>query len=204
MTNPDPSAGLTFKAVDASLWPDLERLFEGRGGPRNCWCMVWRATPEERRAATAAQGKAVRGKPAPSGLLRKAALKRRVDAGVPIGLLAYNDSGEPVGWVSVAPRRTYRPMGGPAVPDDDPGRIWSIVCFFLQRRLRGQGILYRLLEAAVEHARRRGAAAVEAYPVAADASSYRFMGFVPAFEKAGFRPIGPAGTIRTLMRLDLS
>ena len=33
---------LTFKAVDQHNWKDLEKLFESRGGPHNCWCMVWR------------------------------------------------------------------------------------------------------------------------------------------------------------------
>ena len=38
---------LVFYEVDAGRWPDFERLFESRGGPKACWCMVWRATPVE-------------------------------------------------------------------------------------------------------------------------------------------------------------
>src|SRR5262249_24285373 len=34
---------LEFHEVDAERWRDLERLFESRGGPESCWCMVWRA-----------------------------------------------------------------------------------------------------------------------------------------------------------------
>jgi hypothetical protein len=45
---------------------------------------------------------------------------------------------------------------------------------------------------------------VEAYPVAPDAPSYRFMGFVPVFEEAGFAEVGRAGTRRHVMRLSLS
>jgi hypothetical protein len=40
---------LTFRAVGRDSWRDLERLFESRGGPKSCWCMVWRATPKEAR-----------------------------------------------------------------------------------------------------------------------------------------------------------
>jgi hypothetical protein len=44
---------------------------------------------------------------------------------------------------------------------------------------------------------------VEAYPVDADSPSYRFMGFVAPFEKAGFREVGRAGTRRHVMRRSL-
>ncbi len=151
--------------------------------------MVWRATPAERRRT--------------DGASRKAALRRRVQAGVPVGLLGYLD-GEPVAWCSIAPRPTYRPLGGPSLPGEAPERVWSLVCFFVVRRLRGQGIMKRLIEAAVEHARRKGATAVEAYPVDPESPSYRFMGFTPVFAAAGFREVGRAGTRRHVMRLGLA
>jgi GNAT superfamily N-acetyltransferase len=179
-------AGLEFHEVDRERWRDLERLFESRGGPKSCWCMLWRATPGEARDT--------------SGASRKAALHRRVDAGVPIGILGYL-RGEPVAWCSIAPRETYRRLGG--VEEEDGERVWSLVCFFVPRRLRGHGITARLIEAAVEHARRRGATVIEAYPVDADSPSYRFMGFVPAFQSAGFDEVGRAGTRRHVMRLRI-
>ena len=174
--------------VDRGTWPDLERLFQARGGPKSCWCMVWRATPEESRHT--------------DGASRKAALQGRVDAGVPVGLLAYLQ-GEPVGWCSVAPRPAYRRLGGPDDPALDPSRVWSIVCFFVPRSARGHGIMTHLLESAISCARRHGAAVVEAYPVDPDSPSYRFMGFVPAFEAHGFTEVGRAGTRRHVMRLTI-
>lgn len=179
---------LVFREVNQERWGDLERLFEGRGGPKHCWCMVWRARGEESRNT--------------DGRSRKGALKRRVEAGVPIGILGYLD-GEPVAWCSIAPRPTYRPLGGFDDPADDPERVWSLVCFFVVRRLRGHGITQRLIAAAVDHARRRGATVVEAYPVEPDSPSYRFMGFIPSFEAAGFQEVGLAGSRRHVMRLRL-
>ncbi|HLF08561.1 MAG TPA: hypothetical protein VI789_04350, partial [Dehalococcoidia bacterium] len=38
---------LTFREVEQQHWGDLVRLFENPGGPKACWCMVWRATPDE-------------------------------------------------------------------------------------------------------------------------------------------------------------
>jgi GNAT superfamily N-acetyltransferase len=78
---------------------------------------------------------------------------------------------------------------------------WSIACFFVVRRLRGQGVSQSIITAAVEFARNRGASIVEAYPVDASSPSYRFMGFVPMFEAAGFREVGRAGSRRYVFQL---
>jgi GNAT superfamily N-acetyltransferase len=104
-----------------------------------------------------------------------------------------------VAWCSIAPRDTYRRLGG--VEADGGERVWSLACFFVIRRLRGMGITARLIEAAVDHARRRGATVIEAYPVDPDSPSYRFMGFVPSFQSAGFDEVARAGTRRHVMRL---
>jgi GNAT superfamily N-acetyltransferase len=176
---------LVFREVTPASWTGFEGLFECRGGPKACWCMVWRATPEEARHT--------------DGRSRKAAMKARVMAGTTVGLLGYLGD-EAVAWCSVAPRETYRRL----VEDDgnDEG-IWSIACFFVIRRLRGQGVSQRVIAAAVEFARERGASIVEAYPVDPSSPSYRFMGFIPMFKEAGFREVGRAGTRRHVFRLTL-
>jgi GNAT superfamily N-acetyltransferase len=176
---------LVFHEADASRWTDFEHLFQSRGGPKACWCMLWRATPSEAKHK--------------DGASRKNAIAQRVSAGIPIGLLGYLDR-EPVAWCSVAPRSTYRRL----VEDDssDEG-IWSIACFFVVRRLREQGMTQRIIAAAVEHARAHGASIVEAYPVDPDSPSYRFMGLVSAFRKAGFREVARAGIRRHVMQLNL-
>src|SRR5581483_770729 len=131
------------------------------------------------------------------GTSRRAQIKARVDAGAPIGILAFAQ-GQPVAWCSIAPRETYRALGGPpAAPNE---RIWSLACFFIKRSHRGQGLAAALIEAAVTEAARCGATAVEAYPVDVDSPSYRFMGFAPMFEAAGFRKVGDAGSRRHVMR----
>jgi hypothetical protein len=69
MTNFPDFDRLVFHEVDSSLWVDFDRLFESRGGPKACWCMVWRATPEEEKLK--------------DGASRKAAMAKRIAAGVP-------------------------------------------------------------------------------------------------------------------------
>jgi len=179
---------LVFHEVGADRWRDLERLFEAPGGPKHCWCMVWRSMP---CGTTRSDSRA-----------KKAALEGRVRDCVPVGILGYLD-GEPVAWCSIAPRATYRDMGGGSGPSDGPDSVWAIACFFVPRRLRGQGVTRRLIAAAVEHARGKGATIVEAYPVAPESPSYRFMGFVSSFRAAGFREVGVAGIRRHVMRLAL-
>jgi GNAT superfamily N-acetyltransferase len=147
--------------------------------------MVWRASPSEAKHTDSAH--------------RKAAMAERVCAGTPVGLLWYAN-GEPVAWCSVAPRSTYRRLVCDTSADEG---IWSIACFFIVRRLRGMGITRQLIDAAVGYARAHGAAVVEAYPVDADSPSYRFMGFVPVFEEAGFADVGREGKRRHVMQLTL-
>ena len=148
--------------------------------------MVWRATPQEAKRT--------------DGASRKAAFTRRVRQGLPVGILGYLE-GKPVAWCSIAPRQTYRNLGGVAEAADE--NVWSLACFFVTRQYRGQGMTARLISAAVEQAWARGATVVEAYPVDPDSPSYRFMGFVAAFKKAGFVEAGRAGTRRHVMRLQL-
>lgn len=175
---------LEIKPVDRSTWPDLERLFESKGGPKYCWCMAWRADREERKHS--------------DGASRKAFLKARVDAGIPVGILAFA-GGEPVAWCSVAPKETYRRLDD--LNRDEPDeRIWSIVCFFIRRAWRGRRLTPALVQAAIGYAQSNGATMVEAYPVDPESHSYRFMGFVPMFQALGFTEIGMAGSRRHVMR----
>ena len=106
---------LEFHEVDAARWGDFERLFESRGGPKFCWCMVWRAGSKTNK-----------------GVDRKFAIRRYVSNETPIGLLGYSE-GEPVAWCSIAPRPTYRDLGGPNRAGELPEQVWSLACFFIRR-----------------------------------------------------------------------
>lgn len=179
-------ARLTFRPVTPETRDDFCALFERRGGPRHCWCMIWRATAEEGR-----------GTPGP---LRRAQMLGRIAERTPVGLLGYAGA-EPVAWVSIAPKATHRRLGGPDPAEGD--RVWSLACFYIRRDHRGRGLTHELIAAALAEARRHGATAVEAYPVAPDSPSYGYMGRVPAFLRAGFKEIARAGTRRHVMRRAL-
>ena len=184
------TAKLEIHPVTRERWPDMVKLFERRGprgGHRNtpgygCWCMYWRDRSLEH------------------GTPKKRAMGTLVRAGREPGLLAYDD-GEPIGWVSIAPREEFHtllrsPQYRPRDEDED---VWSIVCFVVDRYAQRQGVASALLEAAVEHARKRGATAVEAYPHVSNGSDY--MGSVPLYEDAGFARVRDANK-RAIYRLD--
>ncbi len=177
---------LNFREVTKDSWDDFARLFEQRGSPKSCWCMVWRASTAESKHR--------------DGVSRRAQVKARVDAGTPIGLLGYL-GGEPVAWCSIAPRETYRSLGGAHLNETE--RVWSLACLFIQRSHRGKGYMPQIIKAAAAHAKANDATSLEAYPVDRDSPSYRFMGFVDTFASGGFLEVGRAGERRHVMRLQL-
>jgi GNAT superfamily N-acetyltransferase len=179
-----------IRPATQSRWKDLVRLFGPNGASANCWCMWWRMRSAEFDRATPRS--------------KRDALRRLVTDGRAPGLLAYRD-GEPVGWVSVAPREEYgRLERSPTLKRVDDTPVWSIVCFYVDRRHRGDGVARALLRGAVDHAARGGATAVEAYPVdparRTYASAEAYTGVVPLFEEAGFREVARRGSRPILRR----
>jgi GNAT superfamily N-acetyltransferase len=131
---------------------------------------------------------------------RAAALESMVLRGIPVGVLAYSE-GEPVAWCSIAPRQTYRGLEKyrKLSPIDDK-TVWSIVCFYVDRRYRRRGMTFELLKAAVAYAASQGASIVEGYPVEPDSRSYTYMGRPATFLDAGFHDVTPEGRERLVMR----
>jgi GNAT superfamily N-acetyltransferase len=177
---------LTFKPVTEATKDDFLTVF-GKGGPNYCWCMPYRVTADEKKAA-------------PRGSDRQALMLGRIARKVTVGLVGYLE-GEPVAWVSVAPRSTFVASLGPEAEAGQ--KVWALTCMFIRRTHRGQGFGHQLIDAAIKQAKGHKADVLEAYPVDPDSPSYRHMGFVPAFEAAGFKPGGMIGSRRHLMRLTM-
>lgn len=129
---------------------------------------------------------------------------RRLIADRPTGILAYDP--DPIGWVSVGPRPEFGRLNRSRVTkpvDDAP--VWSIVCFYVHRDRRGQGVGSALLGAAIAHARAGGAAAIEGYPLDKEspANADAWWGVLPMFARAGFIEIARRSPTRPVMRLAL-
>jgi GNAT superfamily N-acetyltransferase len=131
---------------------------------------------------------------------RIAALDTLVQQETPVGVLAYRD-GEPVGWVSVAPRETYAALERfKALPRIDDQPVWSVVCFFIDHHERGQGLTLGLLKAALAYAVSQCVEIVEGYPVEPGARLYTYMGSPATFRAAGFQEVARPTEGRPIMR----
>jgi GNAT superfamily N-acetyltransferase len=176
---------LEFHPVSMERWADLTAFFERHGNTNYCWCMRWRLKGAEFKRLRAAE--------------RRNKLTSMVEAKIPVGVLGYHQ-GKPAGWCSIAPRETYTLLEASRTLkriDDLP--VWSVVCFFVEPGLRGQGLPVKLLRAAVTYAISQGARVIEGYPVEPD-QSYRFMGSPSVFERAGFHEVAVAKNGRRIVR----
>jgi GNAT superfamily N-acetyltransferase len=162
---------IEVRPVTSDNWEDFVRLFEAKGSPHYCWCTPYRLRAQDLTKVE-----------------KKAQMQKLVSAGTPIGVLAY-DRDQPIGWCSVAPRETYVRLArsrtmprvtAPATP------TWTILCFFVARSHRDQGVTHALLEGAVVYAKRQGARVVEGYPFDTAGISATHQGHSRVFEEADF------------------
>jgi GNAT superfamily N-acetyltransferase len=127
-------------------------------------------------------------------------------------MVAYVD-GEPAGWVAVEPRSAYPKLRTSRIvwkgrhEDKDDDGVWAITCFAVRVGYRKQGLMYELAAAAVEHARERGAIAVEGYPIVPDPGQQITWGEVNVgtpgpFAAAGLTEVSRPTKRRRVMRLD--
>jgi GNAT superfamily N-acetyltransferase len=183
-----------IKTLTPGRWDDLLELFGERGAYAGCWCMFFRVRQSEFEGGARGRGRG-----------NRRAFKKLVDRRKVPGLLAYRD-GRPVGWCSVAPRSEFgRVERSPTTkPVDDEADVWSIVCFYIDRRHRGRGVASALLEGAVEHASKKGARIVEGYPIDSSVrkvpNAEGYHGFQSMFEAAGFEEVARRSPSRPVMR----
>ena len=173
-------------------WADLEAVFDLPGGSivRGCWCMYYRRSGKVSVSASA-------------GADNKRQLCDLVDAGVVPGLVGYVD-GSPAGWISLGPRGDYAKLRrSPIMKPVDDCDVWSVVCTYVAKRYRGQGVQHQLLRAAVRYAAERGVRILEAYPVDKPERShddFMFFGSRSLYESAGFTEVVRRSPTRVVMR----
>ena len=183
-------SNLDFFPLTSDRWDDFTRLFGERGACGGCWCMWMRLT----RSVFEQQ----------KGELNKNAIKEFVDSGNIPGLLAYQND-EPIGWISVAPREEFSVLQRSRIlkPIDDKP-VWSVACFFIDKKYRNQGLSVRLLHAAIEYVKQKGGEIVEGYPVEPKKdrmpAAFAWTGLASAFLAAGFSEKERRSATRPIMR----
>jgi GNAT superfamily N-acetyltransferase len=178
------------KPLTPDRWNDFEGLFGEKGAYGGCWCMWWRIT---RREFEEQQGDG-----------NRKAMKTIVESGEIPGLLFYSE-GKAIAWCSIAPRDNYASLNRSRILkklDDTP--VWSLVCFFVDKAYRNQGLIQEVLRGAIEYVRDQGGKVIEAYPNVPKrgrlppVSSY--MGLLSMFEKAGFVEVARPSKSKVIMR----
>jgi GNAT superfamily N-acetyltransferase len=182
-----------FYSLTKERWNDFTKLFGEKGGCAGCWCMYWRV-----RRKLYEQNK---------GDGNKRAIKKIVTSGTIPGILAYKNS-KPVGWCSVAPRDDFPVLENSRVLKRiDEKSVWSVVCFFIKKEFRGNGVSINLLEAAKRYVKDKGGKIIEGYPIEPKQDkfpeAFAWVGFASAFRKAGFKEIARRSETRPIMRFIL-
>ena len=183
---------------------DLLAVFGDRGSSATCFCQRYKLQPREGFASY------------PSAI-RRDRLEEQTRCGDPSadatsGIVAYLGD-EPVGWCAVEPRpayfglaRVYRVQWEGRNEDRSDESVWSVTCVLVRAGYRGRGIAYALAAGAVEHARARGARALEAYPYRTEVGEITWDEIHPGAESifvaAGMSEITRPGKRRLVMRIE--
>lgn len=195
---------ITCVPANEASWEELQLVFGTRGPASRCWCQRYRLGPGESFGAVPDEVRAGR-------------LREQADAGCPgaehtSGLVARLD-GEPVGWCAVEPRPAYDglvrvfrvPWEGRAEDRTDDS-VWAVTCVLARAGHRRRGVGRALVRAAVDHARDRGARALEGYPILSTdvVSEELHVGTLAMFLDAGFTEVARPTRRRAVVRIDFA
>ena len=189
---------ITVQALGPSRVDDFLRFFDGPAFADNpdwsgCYCFYYHSTAgdAEWKRRTAAENREA---------ARRAILEGRLT-----GFLAYAD-GEPVGWCNVNERERFeRLRDEPELRAPVPrgaGRVWTIVCFVVDPRFRGQGVARTLLERVCTDLSALGLGWLEAFARKGDglSAAQQYHGPLSMYLKAGFEVAWEAGMFHILRR----
>jgi GNAT superfamily N-acetyltransferase len=139
----------------------------------------------------------------PTGIAAKIEMQARTDSGKMNGQLGYIGR-DCVGWIAVDPMAE---LIGHDCLETGKSQEWSIHCIFVKSGFRGQGISTRLIVAAVEYCKSRGAKTISAFPIPEGnrgrfpVNEAEFSGRFSTYSKLGFQSM--AGTSDFYQRMEL-
>ncbi|WP_426247387.1 GNAT family N-acetyltransferase [Nocardioides sp. LHG3406-4] len=194
---------VTVVPANEATWDDLQTVLGTRGPAARCQCQRFKLQRRESFGSFPVEERAHR-------------LRQQTDCGHPeaeatSGLVAYVDA-EPAGWCAVEPRpaftglvRTMRVPWEGRDEDRTDESVWAVTCVFTRQGFRRQGVSRVLVRAAVDFARKRGARAIEGYPITTTdvITEELLVGTVGTFAAAGFTEVSRPTLRRAVMRLDL-
>jgi GNAT superfamily N-acetyltransferase len=200
------NVSISVLPANEASWDDLTTIFGTRGDAFVCQCQRYKLAPRESFRRVPVEVRAER--------LRRQTNCGQADGPTTSGLVAYLGS-EPAGWCAVEPRpayagllRVYRVPWLGRAEDKADASVWAVTCVFTRAGYRRRGISYALAGAAVDFARKRGARALEAYPMITEPGQdvpwgELHVGSRSIFAAAGFAEVSRPTPRRVVMRIDL-
>ena len=189
---------MSIEVRPATVFDDVATLVGPKKPTSNvCFCLSYRIGSKENVAL--------------KGTARADRVRELCHQDPPPGVIAYLDD-EPVGWAAVYPRRDTSFARNRLIPHIDDLDVWSLWCLRVRPGHRKQGISHALIEGSVAYAKKRGAPAIEGYPVDNRGEKVNltmaYVGTRRLFEDAGFTKAADTDSVldgfpRVLMRLDL-
>jgi GNAT superfamily N-acetyltransferase len=136
------------------------------------------------------------------------AMKNLIEDGTVPGILIY-DGDQPIAWCSIAPREQYGSLNrSPVLKKIDDAQVWSLVCLFVAKEYRNQGITSSAIQSAIDYVRAQGGRIIEAYPTLPKDERLppvsSFMGLPTMFEKEGFVEVARPSKRKVIMRYTIS
>ena len=179
--------------IQLASWATFEAVMGKKGGCGGCWCMLWRRSAKEMESG--------------KGNGNRQAMKDVFEKGHVPGLVAMHDE-EVVGWIQIDKRSAFpRLANSKTLKPVDDLEVWSVACFFIDKRFRRKGLSLRLLIAATDWARAQGASIIEGYPIDTPKENYppvyAWTGFLDTFTRAGFKEVARRSETRPVMRKQL-
>ena len=188
--------------ANEATWEDLQAVLGTSGATGRCQCQRFKLGRGESFGSFPVEERAER-------------LRQQADPGHPggptSGLVGYLGS-EPVGWCAVEPRSAYDglvrvfrvPWEGRDEDRSDP-TVWAVTCVVTRRGYRRRGVSRAMVAATVDHARERGARAIEGYPIATTdvIAEELHVGTLATFEAAGFRVVSRPTLRRVVVRIEV-
>ncbi len=182
---------LSFEPLSKSNWNKFIQLFGNKGACGNCWCMFFRL-----KKSDFDEGK--------SGDGNKMAMKNLVWENKPTGLIGFYEE-QPIAWCAFAPREDFLKLEKSRIHTRiDNNIVWSIPCFFIDKKFRRYGVSVEILKTVVKYAKANGIKIIEAYPTIPTQErlpdAFAWIGLYKSFERAGFEIVDRKSNSRPMVR----
>jgi len=182
---------LTFQPLTRNKWGNFVELFGSKGACGNCWCMYYRLSRTDFKEGKSEDG-------------NKNAMKELVWENKPAGVLGLYEE-QAIAWCAFAPREDFIKLERSRVHKRiDDEMVWSIPCFFIDKRFRRNGISVALLKGVIEYATAKGIRIIEAYPTIPTQEklpdAFAWIGLYTSFERAGFGIVDRTSGNRPMVR----